>query len=920
MDHYDNYINEIAKVKGKYPRQGLEEFVSRYISYISAGSRKKIIDTYSLRALDEKDQLMEFVQSKNPYKVLEQCFSPGRLHRLAEDEFGISPDLGLRDHELISEILYNLGFKNEVKPIGLSHIENDISQSLEATQNISQLSLNDVRGICVHMSDTVEEIMQVLFLFHIGVLQDELAGRQLDELTEIKVETEQEEETDGESEPEKKKSPAELCSQYKQQRTKQMGHFVGYLKDLMNTLGGYYELREYCQKSYGCDVPLTQNQLGQLGMFTAYRNIIIHSRENLNWRQNKNTAETGLSTMEENSDTSAMWQESWNTIVEAWNSDQDFPEHEMIQIMATFLREFLDLLSNGIYPKVIVIRSYEVDEYGTVTIHFDSSDPNDTTKSIDFTDRNFNFNFHTFTEFYYRSRPNLTSIDPILVRKQGLEDWAIPSDNNAESQKGGIRMQKAEFDALVEKWEKMDYNSFDDKKAASTFYDEYIFPFVKETFINNPKNRPNKEYDGLILPLGYSPEPLILSILAIKPERVGLLYTNETEKLLPRIQGETALTLDQLDKLKIDGSSTVDVYKAIMELYEKWERPKNVAVDITGGKKSMVGGAAMAGAVLSADIFYVDNTKFTHGKPEPCSEYLNLLDNPYTVFGDLEVEKARDLYNRHDYTGASRIFDQLAKQVGNPDLIMVYEAYGLLCAIYEAWDNLDFENVINSIIKLHDILGRISSDRLAYLSDFQTRLLTHKTALECLQAIAKDEKLALCIPDGFHFAFMLYQSALRRENQGKLDMACLLLYRLLEWIEQHRLELYGINSSEPDYAKSGRDPDDLLNAYKTKRKGLYSKNKKNIESLPSPIALIDGFLVLDTLDDDIVHGLRWGALRGQVDMRNKNIFAHGISKISPDNYEKFKTTVEKRFEKAQEIAGIDADSFNEQHQFIAPLP
>ena len=127
-------------------------------------------------------------------------------------------------------------------------------------------------------------------------------------------------------------------------------------------------------------------------------------------------------------------------------------------------------------------------------------------------------------------------------------------------------MQKAEFDKLVEKWEKMDYNSSDEKKAASTFYDEYIFPFVKETFVNNPENRPNKEYDGLILPLGYSPEPLILSILAIKPERVGLLYTNETEKLLPRIQEETVLTLDQLDKLKIDGSSTLDVYKAIMEL------------------------------------------------------------------------------------------------------------------------------------------------------------------------------------------------------------------------------------------------------------------------------------------------------------------------------------------------------------------
>ena len=482
---------------------------------------------------------------------------------------------------------------------------------------------------------------------------------------------------------------------------------------------------------------------------------------------------------------------------------------------------------------------------------------------------------------------------------------------------GGINMQKAEFDVLVEKWKEMDYNSSEEKNVASDFYDQHIFPYVKELFKNDPNNHQDKEYDGLILPLGYSPEPLILSILAIKPERVGLLYTQETERLLSRIQNETKFPFHQLYKREIDGSSTVDVYRAIMELYEVWGRPTNVAVDITGGKKSMVGGAAMAGAALEADIFYVDNTKFTQGKPEPCTEYLSLLDNPYTVFGDLEVEKARDLYNRHDYAGARRIFDQLKKQVGNTHLATVHEAYGLLCAVYEAWDNLDFEEELNTIDQLLGILGQFS---LIELSEFLPRLENQKTALEDLQAIADDEKTALCISKGFHFAFMLYHSALRRENQGKLDMACLLLYRLLEWIGQHRLAQYGIDSSQPDYSQPDLNKVDLLDKYKTKREDLYKKDKRNIESLPSPIALIDGFLVLNALSDQIVEGLNWHALRGQVEMRNKNIFAHGINKISPDNYEKFKSTVEERFEKAQEIADIDADAFNEQHRFIAPLP
>lgn len=479
-------------------------------------------------------------------------------------------------------------------------------------------------------------------------------------------------------------------------------------------------------------------------------------------------------------------------------------------------------------------------------------------------------------------------------------------------------MQNSEFDKSVEEWKKMDYNSSDEKAAASTFYDEHIFPYVKEAFVNNPDNNQNKKYEGLILPLGYSPEPLILSILAIQPERVGLLYTQETERLLSRIQDETELTLDQLYKRKIDGSSTADVYKVIMELYQTWGSPTNIAVDITGGKKSMVGGAAMAGAALEADIFYVDNTKFTQGKPEPCTEYLSLLDNPYTVFGDLEVEKARDLYKRHDYAGAQRIFNQLETQVGDPNLITVYQAYGLLCEIYEAWDNLDISSARTNLNDLLDILNRFSSQgQLEPLCNSMPILLQHEKALESLDNIFNDKESAFNIPNGFHFAFMLYHNALRREAQGKLDTACLILYRLLEWIEQHRLAQYGIITSQPDYAKSGVDKTELFDRYKKKRKNVYKS--VSMSDLPDPIALVDGFLILDALDDNIVDGLNWRAFRGQVDMRNRSVYAHGMSKINEKSFNAFKSTVEGRFKKAQEIADINADAFNEQHKFISPL-
>ena len=476
-------------------------------------------------------------------------------------------------------------------------------------------------------------------------------------------------------------------------------------------------------------------------------------------------------------------------------------------------------------------------------------------------------------------------------------------------------MPQTDFDEHITVWKNMDRTTRDASNAAIAFYDENIFPLVKEVFIN--KNRPQKKYDALILTVGLSPEPLILSILAIKPTHVGLLYTNETERSLERILQEAELTLSQLaaGASKIDGSNVTEIYEAIMALYTGWNSPANIAVDITGGKKSMVSGAAMAGAVLGADIYYVDTNHFDRdlGKPEPGSEFLSLLDNPYTVFGDMEAEKANDLYQRHDYAGAQRIFDRLQGQVGDAYKAKVYEAYALLCTTYEAWDNLDIGRGEAFLGRLFDLLNQFPRlDGLSRLYAFQSCLVKQKEALSCLRQLVADPQVVLSIPDGFHFAFTLYYNALRREEQGKLDLACLILYRLLEWIGQHRLAQHGINTHEPDYSKICEDM--IFNQYKEKETEIFGRSNRS--TLPTPIGLVDGFLILHALDDPIVNDLDWGKFRNQVETRNQNIYAHGMSRIDSKAFNAFQKTVNALFTKAQELADINANTFREQHKFI----
>ena len=77
---------------------------------------------------------------------------------------------------------------------------------------------------------------------------------------------------------------------------------------------------------------------------------------------------------------------------------------------------------------------------------------------------------------------------------------------------------------------------------------------------------------------------------------------------------------------------------------------------------------------------------------------------------------------------------------------------------------------------------------------------------------------------------MLYHNALRREAQGKHDTACLILYRLLEWIEQHRLAGYKIDTRNPDY--SGIDKAEIFSRYKAKLKEVFQRTDRSVLSCP----------------------------------------------------------------------------------------
>ena len=56
---------------------------------------------------------------------------------------------------------------------------------------------------------------------------------------------------------------------------------------------------------------------------------------------------------------------------------------------------------------------------------------------------------------------------------------------------------------LVEQWKNMTRDTDDARREATIFYDQNIFPNVNKVFAR--KYKPEKDYDGLILTVGFSP-------------------------------------------------------------------------------------------------------------------------------------------------------------------------------------------------------------------------------------------------------------------------------------------------------------------------------------------------------------------------------------------------------------------------------
>jgi CRISPR-associated protein (TIGR02710 family) len=445
------------------------------------------------------------------------------------------------------------------------------------------------------------------------------------------------------------------------------------------------------------------------------------------------------------------------------------------------------------------------------------------------------------------------------------------------------------------------------------------------------------EVEGLIMPVGTSPEPIILSISALQPKRVMFLPTAQTRHLLDRIIEDTGLRASQYSDRLIDGSNVLDIYRRIKETIELWSDFSAIGIDITAGKKVMSAASAIAGTIVNTRLFYVDSERYLPKlrRPEPGSEYLVEIPNPLEVFGDLKDNQARALFQNGDYSASSELWNELVTRTPDP---RGFEVCYLLARAYGAWDQLHFKEALEYIINVNQKISQY--DASCYPESIfvqREKLVAQQHILELLTQISTREvknnsqeinDIGLLRDDMRLYILVreLYAHAARHTRYKQFNSAVLVYYRLAELLAQRRLSFYGIDPANALYQNlpHGLEPQQLLERINQKQKQMHKDLKMayQFNELPIKIGMIQAYIMLCIFEDAYTENMRLQKFNGIMSIRNESIFAHGFSFVSEKRLREVKTEIDERlrlFWIAEKFDLGQVDTLQDHHQFIGRI-
>jgi CRISPR-associated protein (Cas_Cas02710) len=414
-------------------------------------------------------------------------------------------------------------------------------------------------------------------------------------------------------------------------------------------------------------------------------------------------------------------------------------------------------------------------------------------------------------------------------------------------------------------------------EQANRYRLEVMYPDVVIEARKNSATVERRQVDLLVSLSGFSPETTLLAFELVEPRRLLVISSENTRPKVNIIHDKLRdrLAFADFQHVYVDPVDPVDIYDIVKRAVfgrRPDEAPIAAIIDITGGKKVMSAGAALAASQLDLPMCYIDSEFDPEMRQSvPGTERLCILPNPTTLFGDKDLDAAREMFRSGLFSGASVRFRELSMSMSEPARARFL---GDLSAFYQAWCDLDTASLPECAEHLH---SRLTDPRSGLRPETAQRL---GAQLDFVATLVARDRCALLL--NFFLLGEHYQQSLR------YDFAALLYYRTIEESLSERLRrgYRGFDLEHPDYTLLNPDLEKLTARYQTATDKLFGGERR--AALPWQVALIDALVLLHILDDDLlplakINGLPGiGHVRGLVRGRNRSILAHGDESVTVD--------------------------------------
>ena len=328
----------------------------------------------------------------------------------------------------------------------------------------------------------------------------------------------------------------------------------------------------------------------------------------------------------------------------------------------------------------------------------------------------------------------------------------------------------------------------------------------------------NAPYDVGIFLVGFSSIPIVLSIAEIQPcQEIYFIHSEDTRRKCDEITNrltemlqappspfnpliDPASVASLIARIPSAGSANrreittpsdpVSTFQEIKDIIDsvrdRLGNDARIALDLTGGKKTMIGGGFTAGSIYSVapkcDMIYVDSLVYNPdlGAPKPGTEFLTQLKNPYDVYNVQSVGQAEELFYEHNYEAAMHLWDEIEKKLG------AHAArYGLLneqdavkknrcmADCYSLWDTFDYKAAADSARDDGHFWGYRSKHVNGQIDVLN--ILCEVGGRRMLFDLANESRV-------IHYAMDRYQNGIRAQASDKLDDAMVRFTQVIEML------------------------------------------------------------------------------------------------------------------------------------------